>query len=78
MQLFALALIATVLPLSNSDGQPANKVTAEPVAPQLVCRAQYHEGMVIRRGICHTPAEWDMTVERNEQDFRKFQQRAGF
>lgn len=77
MQLFALALLATALPLSaNSDGQPANAAAAQPAADQMICRAQYHEGVVVRRAVCHTQAEWNMLVKRNQQDFRTYQVRA--
>jgi hypothetical protein len=77
MQLFALALVAAVLPLSaNSDRQPANGVMAQPAADQMICRGQYHEGQLIRRAVCHTQEEWNMLVKRNQQDFRTFQVRA--
>jgi hypothetical protein len=76
MQLFALALIATVLPLSaNSDSQPVKGATAQAAADQVICKPMYHDGMLIRKAVCHTQEEWDMIVKRNEQDFRTFQQR---
>jgi len=77
MQLMALALIATVLPLSaNSDNQQPAGATAQPIsATQMVCRPAYHDGMLVRRAECHTQGEWDRIVKRNERDVQDFQQR---
>jgi hypothetical protein len=73
--LLALALIATVLPLSaNSDAQTANGATVQPAANQLICKPMYHDGTIIRRAVCHTQVEWDTIVHRNQRDFETFQQ----
>jgi hypothetical protein len=74
--MFALAA-GVLLSLSTAAIAGDTDVTAQPVSAAdphaVVCRPMVHEGVVLRKRICRTRAEWTHQREEDERSFATYQ-----
>lgn len=63
MRVASLAIASAAALLFSASAFAANTRTAstdQPSKDKLICKAMYHEGMVVRRNVqCHDQAYWD-------------------
>jgi hypothetical protein len=58
------------------ETQPATQTAATNTKETLICRAQYHEGMLLTRATqCHTQRWWDLNRYQQQQELRHMQMR---
>lgn len=57
----------------DATAQPASLVQPVAVQKQVVCRVMTHEGMVLRKPLCMTRAQWDLAGYKARQELADFQ-----
>ena len=71
----SLALAVPALADGQATAQPAVLHQAAADQGKVICRVMTHEGMVLRKAMCLTQAQWELAGYHARQQLAEFQTR---
>lgn len=74
----ALFISGAALAGDNDTGTAKLTNVSTANSDPVICKASFHEGMLIRTNNCHTRSEWENIRAHNAQDIVIMQNRAQF